>query len=186
MKKVVMIVCIVLLGIAGLYWGLRYHARMTASDWGGMENPDVQIGKDGEHSVPDKNVSDNMLDGDFTYVDNEKLLRRIVGNWASEDGSYHMRYDNEYQMTIVRDGANVLVTKADFSYLQPGEVVHTDFMLESSVIQDVAGKDWGEVEYCYHFLDGEEDVICMGVYIWNTDKMPNDTNDTIVIQFKKE
>ena len=183
MKKALLIILIILLCIVVLYLGLLYHARMTASDWGGMVNPDAVIGEDGEYYIPDDTISDDhMVDGNFTYVDNDKLLERIVGDWESADGSYTMVYDRDYQMTIKEGGVELLATKADFRYLQPGEVTDTDFMLELSTIKDTAGNDWGEVEYCYHYIENEEDVICMSIYLLNVD---DEQNGEIIMQFKK-
>ena len=192
MKKVLMIILIVISAVAvifaALYFGIKHHARMHVSDWGGMINPDARIGEDGEYYIPGENTSDenslhnntpdenmpdgdynytdneNMLDGDYTYVDNEKLLGRIVGSWVSGDGSYTMSYDNDYQMTIIEDDVVVLSTKAYFAYLQPGENRSTDFTLESTVLTDKNGSANGVVDYCYHSSVEGEDVIYMCIF----------------------
>ena len=178
MKKVFIIAGILILVLIGLYFGMVYHARRNASDWGGMVNPDAAIGEDGEYYIPDE----TMLDGDFTYVDNEKLLERIVGRWMSEDGSYSMTYGNDYHMTVMQDSAELLSTRADFVYLQPGEPACTDFRLEVSAIKDTAGNDWGEVESCYHFLENGEDRICLSIYLPDAEDV---SDGEIVLQFQK-
>lgn len=182
MKKVLIIISIIIMGIVLLYFGLLYHARMTASDWGGMINPDAVIGEDGEYYIPDDLSDDHMLDGDFTYVDNEKLLERICGEWISNDGRYRMKYDDNYQMTITENDVDVFSATAQFSYLQPGEVSQTDFSLNQTILKDSTGNDYGEIDYCYHFVKNDEDIICMNVFL--LDNQEQDDYE-IIIQFKK-
>lgn len=177
MKKVVLAVLIVILFVIILYFALLYHARMNMTDRGGMINPDARIGEDGAYYIPD------MVDGDFTYVDNAKLLERIVGDWVSEDGSYRMAYDADYTMTIFEAGVEILQTKADFAYLQPGKVKQTEFTLDCVSLKDPDGNEAGVVDYCYHSLEEGEDCIFMSVFFLAEAEGTEEIEKTI--QFRK-
>ena len=62
-------------------------------DKGGMMNPDFVDGTDDVH----------ILDGDHTYVDNEKLLQVITGTWSSEDGHYAIKPDSDCRIMLSPD-----------------------------------------------------------------------------------
>ena len=67
-------------------------------DKGGMMEPDYVDGTDDVH----------ILDGDYTYVDNEKLLQAITGTWSSEDGHYVIRLDSDCRIILSLDGEPLL------------------------------------------------------------------------------
>jgi len=85
MKKILTVLLIALLaltvlGVTGVLL-FRHFVADQIMDKGGMMNPDYTDGTDDVY----------ILDGDHTYVDNEKLLQVIMGTWSSEDGHYTIK-----------------------------------------------------------------------------------------------
>ena len=115
-------------------------------DKGGMMNPDYVDGTDDVH----------ILDGDHTYVDNEKLLQVITGTWSSEDGHYVIKLDSDYRITLSLDGEPLLNDHIQFVYLQPGIVQSTEFSLDSCVLQRKDGSPAGEITSFYHEVSDED------------------------------
>lgn len=115
-------------------------------DKGGMMNPDYMDGTDDVH----------ILDGDHTYVDNEKLLQVITGTWSSEDGHYAIKLDSDCRITLSLDGEPLLNDHIQFVYLQPGIVQSTDFSLDSCVLQRQDGSPAGEITSFYHETSDED------------------------------
>ena len=115
-------------------------------DKGGMMEPDYVDGPDDVH----------ILDGDHTYVDNEKLLQVITGTWSSEDGHYAIKLDSDYRITLSLDGEALLDDYIQFVYLQPGIVQSTDFSLDSCVLQRQDGSPAGEIISFYHETSDED------------------------------
>lgn len=115
-------------------------------DKGGMMNPDYVDGTDDVH----------ILDGDHTYVDNEKLLQVITGTWSSEDGHYAIKLDSDCRITLSLDGEPLLNDHIQFVYLQPGIVQSTDFSLDSCVLQRQDGSPAGEIISFYHETSDED------------------------------
>ena len=102
MKKVLSVLLIALLvltvlSVTGVLL-FRHFVADQITDKGGMMNPDYN---DGTEPVP-------VLDGDHTYVDNEKLLQVIIGTWSSEDGHYVIKLDGEYRIVLSLDGELLL------------------------------------------------------------------------------
>lgn len=138
-------------------------------DKGGMMNPDYMNGTDDVH----------ILDGDYTYVDNEKLLQVITGIWSSEDGHYAIKLDSDYRVILSLDGEPLLDDYIQFVYLQPGIVQSTEFSLDSCVLQRKDGSPAGEIT-SFHHETAEEDT--SGKLIVEIDLA--DSNKTI--EFKKQ
>ena len=115
-------------------------------DKGGMMEPDYVDGTDDVH----------ILDGDHTYVDNEKLLQVITGTWSSEDGHYAIKLDSDCRITLSLDGEPLLNDHIQFVYLQPGIVQSTDFSLDSCVLQRQDGSPAGEITSFYHETSDED------------------------------
>ena len=115
-------------------------------DKGGMMEPDYVDGTDDVH----------ILDGDYTYVDNEKLLQVITGTWSSEDGHYAIKLDSDCRITLSLDGEPLLNDHIQFVYLQPGIVQSTDFSLDSCVLQRQDGSPAGEIISFYHETSDED------------------------------
>lgn len=115
-------------------------------DKGGMMEPDYVDGPDDVH----------ILDGDYTYVDNEKLLQAITGTWSSEDGHYVIRLDSDCRIILSLDGEPLLDDHIQFVYLQPGIVQSTEFSLDSCVLQRKDGSPAGEITSFYHEVSDED------------------------------
>ena len=115
-------------------------------DKGGMMNPDYVDGTDDVH----------ILDGDYTYVDNEKLLQAITGTWSSEDGHHVIKLDSDCRIILSLDGEPLLDDHIQFVYLQPGIVQSTEFSLDSCVLQRKDGSPAGEITSFYHEVSDED------------------------------
>ena len=115
-------------------------------DKGGMMNPDFVDGTDNVH----------ILDGDYTYVDNEKLLQVITGTWSSEDGHHVIKLDSDCRIILSLDGEPLLDDHIQFVYLQPGIVQSTEFSLDSCVLQRKDGSPAGEITSFYHEVSDED------------------------------
>lgn len=126
-----------------------------------MENPNP--GPEGEtESERNKNKdeetegeiegTDFMLDGDYTYVDNEALLSVIEGAWTSTDGKYQLEIGKDNELFIYLGGEKVLEDTLAYTYLQPGWVASTDFTIETS---EIAFEDavTGSIVSFYHKAD---------------------------------
>ena len=133
-----------LLAGGGLLW--KHFVIDGTMDKGGMINPDFVDGTDDVH----------ILDGDHTYVDNEKLLQVITGTWSSEDGHYAIKLDSDCRITLSLDGEPLLNDHIQFVYLQPGIVQSTDFSLDSCVLQRQDGSPAGEIISFYHETSDED------------------------------
>ena len=73
MKRVLIAAVLIVIGISGFFL-YKYVMTYLVMEKGGMINPEYV-----DHSG-------QMLDGDFTYVDNPVLLDIIAGEWESKDG----------------------------------------------------------------------------------------------------
>lgn len=133
-----------LLAGGGLLW--KHFVIDGTMDKGGMISPDFVDGTDDVH----------ILDGDYTYVDNEKLLQVITGTWSSEDGHYAIKLDSDCRITLSLDGEPLLNDHIQFVYLQPGIVQSTDFSLDSCVLQRQDGSPAGEITSFYHETSDED------------------------------
>lgn len=151
MKKILSVFLIALLALTVLsVIGVLLFRHFIASqimDKGGMMNPDY-IDETDTVSIPD---------GDYTYVDNEKLLQVITGTWSSEDEHYTIKLDSKYGIALLLDGEPLLEDHIQFVYLQPGIVRSTEFSLNSCTLQKKDGSPAGEITSFYHETS-EEDV----------------------------
>lgn len=150
MKKILMVFLIVLLaltvlGVTGVFL-FRHFVADQIMDKGGMMNPDYMDGTDDVY----------MQDGDYTYVDNEKLLQVITGIWSSEDGHYTIKLDSDYRIILSLDGEPLLDDHIQFVYLQPGIVRSTEFSLDSCILQKKDGSPAGEITSFYHEVSEED------------------------------
>ena len=108
MKKILSVFLIALLaltvlGVTGVLL-FRYFVADRIMDNGGTMNTDYMDGSE----------TPFILDGDHTYVDNEKLLQVITGTWASEDGHYVIKLNSdcriiEYALAVRFDEEQIAV-----------------------------------------------------------------------------
>ena len=150
MKKILSVFLIALLALTVLgVIGVLLFRRFVADrimDKGGMMNPDDM---DGTETIM-------ILDGDHTYVDNEKLLQVITGTWASEDGHYVIKLNSDCRIILSLDGEPLLDDHIQFVYLQPGIVQSTEFSLDSCVLQREDGSPAGEITSFFHEASDED------------------------------
>ena len=151
MKKILSVLLFALLALTVLsVTGVLLFRHFVADqimDKGGMMNPDY---KDGAEPV-------SVLDGDPTYVENEKLLQVIIGTWSSEDGHYVIKLSSDCHIILLLDGEPLVDDHIQFVYLQPGNVQSTEFSLDSCVLQRKDGSPAGEITSFYHETS-EEDI----------------------------
>ena len=150
MKKILSVFLIALLaltvlGVTGVLL-FRHFIADRIMDNGGTMNTDYMDGSETPH----------ILDGDHTYVDNEKLLQVITGTWASEDGHYVIKLNSDCRIILSLDGEPLLDDHIQFVYLQPGNVQSTEFFLDSCVLQRKDGSPAGEITSFYHEASDED------------------------------
>ena len=131
MKRAVIVLAVLVVLILAGAFTLWYIGTYWTLDRNGMENPDFQ----GEPE---------MLDGDFTYVDNEALLEKIRGTWVSGDERYTLTIRDEGDIALSLEGETVLEDQLQFTYLQPGYVGSTEFSLDSYTLKRGDGTPVGE------------------------------------------
>ncbi len=140
MKRLMMILaCLAILLLSGVL-AFRHFITNHTLDKDGMENP----------NAPDVPDALQILDGDFTYVDNEALLDQIEGTWKSADGRYVLTLHRDYRAVLVLDGDTVLDTGMNFTYLQPGFVSKTEFQLDECTLSQANSGAFGEIEAFFH------------------------------------
>lgn len=140
MEKILIILLVLAVLILGGIFMYRHFVTNQIADLGGMENTDCTDEPDDIH----------MLDGDFTYVDNDVLLRVIAGTWASAGGHYVMVLSDDYRVQLTLDGETVLDDQMQFTYLQPGYVQHTEFNLDGNNLTNEDETVLGEIVAFYH------------------------------------
>ena len=147
MKKIlsVFLIALTVLSVTGVLL-FRHFVADQIMDKGGMMDPDDM---DGTETI-------QILDGDYTYVDNEMLLQVITGTWSSEDGHYVIKLDSDCRMILSLDGEPLMDDHIQFVYLQPGIVQSTDFSLDSCVLQREDGSPAGEITSFYHEVSDED------------------------------
>ena len=141
----VFLIALTVLGVTGVLL-FCYNVADRIMDKGGMMNTDYM----------DETETPIILDGDYTYVDNEKLLQVITGTWSSEDGHYAIKLDSDCRITLSLDGELLLDDHIQFVYLQPGNVQSTEFFLDSCVLQRKDGSPAGEITSFYHEVSDED------------------------------
>ena len=87
--------------LSGLY--KHFVTDQIMDGGGGMENPDVIL----------------PLDGDHTCVDNDALWPVLEGTWESADGRRQAVIGEESGIALSVDGETVLTSSLYFTYLQP-------------------------------------------------------------------
>lgn len=138
MKRVLIAAAVlIVIGISGFFL-YKYVMTYLVMEKGGRINPEYV-----DHSG-------QMLDGDFTYVDNPVLLDIIAGEWESKDGQYSMTLCDDYSMTLVWNGLTVLKGQMDFTYLQPGKVETVEFCLNDYILKDNEDAEVGEIRSFYY------------------------------------
>ena len=136
---IVTALALVLLALAGFWLYRHFVADRIMDGGGGMQNPDaVQI-----------------LDGDYTYVDNSILWAVLEGTWKSAEGRWQAVVSEESGIALMMDGEAVLKGELHFTYLQPGEVLQTEFYLDDYTLRTPDLKSLGEITYlCHEAGDG--------------------------------
>lgn len=145
--------------VLGGVLAFRHFVTDRIMDGDGMEDPNFAGDPEGLQ----------MLDGDFTYVDNGALLKVIAGTWSSAEGRYGLTIDGDFCVSITMDGETVLKDQISFIYLQPGYVQSTEFSLDSWELQSgdgeirsfyhEAGDDSGRIFLELSFPDGSSETI---------------------------
>ncbi len=102
------------------------------------------------------------MDGNYTYVDNAKLLECIAGSWLSQDGRFHLFIQIDGSISIEFNGTIVLEDTLEFSYLQPGYVASTEFELSQWELKDQEGIYIGTICFLRHEAS-DEDLISMKI-----------------------
>ncbi len=118
-----------------------------------------------------------LLDGGHTYVDNGALWEKISGAWSSGDGRWALTLGGDQEMTLTLDGDTVLSSALRFTYLQPGEVLHTELFPDDGTLTAPGGTALGEIEsLCHEAGDGGSGVLIM------TLELPEDPEETVTLQ----
>ena len=133
------------LGVTGVLL-FRHFVADQIMDKGGTTNTDYMDGTE----------TPLILDGDHTYVDNEKLLQVITGTWSSEDGHYVIKLNSDCRIILSLDGEPLLDDHIQFVYLQPGIVQSTEFFLDSYILQRKDGSPAGEITSFFHEASDED------------------------------
>ncbi len=125
-----------------------------------MENPDaIQV-----------------LDGEYTYVDNDALWSVVEGPWESTDDHWRMILSMDNGMTLSLDGETVLEGEIYFTYLQPGEILETRFYLDDYALRISDQKALGEITYLCHKTEGS------GGTLWMDLELSDGTEETVKLQ----
>ena len=182
MKKVLIVILIVILvlavlTVAGLL-AYQHFAAKRIMDKGGIKNPFVEKEPD-DFEEPEDPGPIEMLDGDYTYVDNGILLPVLAGTWESTDGRYAMTLTEEYQILLTLDGETVLEDTYNFTYLQPGNVYSTDLFLSKTELTQPDGMVCQISDLHHEVSDSDENGRIVMVLM-------SDSFDTEEIEFKKQ
>lgn len=155
MKKVIIGLLIgVLVIIGALLW--KIYVIDGTLDKNGMINPEYLDG--GEAGIPEDPV---MVDGNYTYVDNEVLLEVIAGTWKSTDGRFELFIGKDYEVTLSVEGEQVLEDTLQYTYLQPGPVSYTEFNVNTQDMLLPDGTNLGEIQAFFHETDENGDKIIL-------------------------
>lgn len=141
MEKILLVILIVLLALTVLgVFLFRHFVTNQIKDWGGMENPNVEL------------ENEQILDGNYTYVANDVLLYCIVGTWESTDNHWKMTLCEDYSIVVTLNGDTVLEDILEFTYLQPGKVLDTEFRLQSGnyTLRHMDNSTVGKIFSIYH------------------------------------
>lgn len=131
MKKMLIIIAAAAALTVGGVFAFRRYITYHTLDKGNMENP--LIGElDG--------LTVEMVDGNFTYVDNGVLMEVITGSWESDDGRFVLTIREDESFSLTLDGETVMEDTLQFIYLQPGKVLSTEFNLSSCELKNGRGR----------------------------------------------
>lgn len=103
------------------------------------------------------------MDGNYTYVDNAKLLECIAGLWLCQNGRFELRIQIDGSISIAFNGTTVLEDTLVFSYLQPGYVASTEFELSKWELTDQEGTAMGTICFLRHEASDEKPLISMKI-----------------------
>ncbi len=133
-SKISVMLAVLIVGIA-LPCVYKHFVTNQIMDGGdGMENPDAIL----------------ELDGDYTYVDNSLLWPVLKGSWEDSKGRWQAIITEEGGLTLTLDGEPLLSSALHFTYLQPGNVLQTEFYLDSYTLRAPNGTIQGEILYLCH------------------------------------
>lgn len=131
-----------------------------------MENPDA---------VREDELQ--ILDGDHTYVDNSALWPVLEGVWESGDGRWQAVIGEDSGIALTLDGETVLRCGLSFTYLQPGEVLHTELFPDDGTLTAPGGRALGEIEsLCHEAGDGGSGALMMML------ELPEGPEETVTLQ----
>ncbi len=96
-----------------------------------------------------------VLDGGYSYVDNDKLLEVLTGTWISTDGHFELTIWEDSNISIAMDRTVVLEDTLKFTYLQPGYVACTEFGLSCWDLIDKDGTTLAIIDFLRHEAAGD-------------------------------
>lgn len=88
-----------------------------------------------------------VLDGGYTYVDNDKLLEVISGIWVSADDRFKLTIKEDSSISIALDESVMLNDVLEFTYLQPGYVECTEFEISCWDLTNQDGTTLGVIRF---------------------------------------
>ena len=151
------------LTLSGLY---KHFVTDRIMDRGGMENLDVAF----------------PLDGDRTYVDNAVLWSVLAGTWASTDGRWQASIREDNGIVLSLDGETVLRAPLYFTYLQPGQIIWTEIILENGTLVTPDGVSLGEIKSFGHEAENGEPS---GALVLRLER-PDDSEETVTFRKTQE
>lgn len=103
-------------------------------------------------------ITDQILDGDHTYVDNSVLFEVLEGHWESPDGRWALTISGEAfeeYMSLSFQGEKTAECNLNFSYLLPDSNPYREKDLQPEVQQltDSSGNSLGELVSLSHRAD---------------------------------
>ena len=162
---IVAALALALLALTGFCLYRHFVTDQIMDGGGGMENPDAI----------------EILDGDYTYVDNSILWPVLEGMWESAEGRWQAVISEESGIALTMDGETVLKGELYFTYLQPGEVLHTMFYLDDYTLRTPDLKALGEITYlCHEAGDGDSGTLRIEM------ELPDGTEETVALHKIKE
>ncbi len=161
----IIVLLLALLALTGFCLYRHFVTDQIMDGGGRMENPDAI----------------QMLDGDYTYVDNSILWPVLDGIWESVEGRWQAVIGEDTGIALSLDGETVLTGELYFTYLQPGKVLQTEFYLDDYTLQTPDRKTLGKITYlCYETGDGDSGMLRMEV------ELSDGTEETVALQKQKE
>ena len=149
--------------LSGLY---KHFVTDQIMDGGGMENPDVIL----------------PLDGDHTCVDNDALWPVLEGTWESADGRRQAVIGEESGIVLRADGETVLTSPLYFTYLRPGKADWTELELEERELATPDGVPLGKIEDFGHEAGSGEGSGTLELTL----EQPDESEETVTFQKTQE